>query len=67
MKKNNIYLLLLAMIIGMIALLGDMYGFIDKAMVIILIIAAGGFLLTYMFIKYSLKIKERKNNKNKKK
>lgn len=67
MKKNNIYLLLLAMIIGMIALLGDMYGFIDKAMVIILIIAAGGFLLTYMFIKYSFKIKERKNNKNKKK
>lgn len=67
MKKNNIYLLLLAMIIGMLALLGDMYGFIDKAMVIILIIAAGGFLLTYMFIKYSLKIKERKNNKNKKK
>lgn len=63
--RNNPYLLLVSIVLGFLALLGNMYRFIDNAMCIVLLFAAAVFLFGYMYSKYSRLIRERKNKKDK--
>jgi low affinity Fe/Cu permease len=64
MKKYT-YFLLLAMVLGMLVLFGDMFNFItDNAIKIVILVAAGMFLLSYLIIKYRREIMLRKQIKD---